>query len=139
MPIFIAPCGHHGEPVIGTYVRCPYGCDSGNPRPRWGMPPVAGHKLDCTCAECCVRRDARAVRLKYKDGRTHTLGRVHAATVGPAGPELTGGCPSGFIVELQLLDRHDVMIINELIQVHVLGEITIRLDKLVIKGMAARK
>lgn len=71
----MAPCGHAGEVVIGTYVRCNVGCDSAsvaaggpvrvmNP-PRRGTP---GHVDGCACRPCQVRRRVCTIVLRSRGG-----------------------------------------------------------------------
>ena len=71
----MAPCGHHGEHIIGNYVKCLAGCDEHsiklktdvrvmNP-PRRGTP---GHVDECACAPCRIRRRATLLVVRSKDG-----------------------------------------------------------------------
>lgn len=65
--VSVAPCGHTGETIIGNYVRCAVGCDSGSPRiARRGEP---GHVVDCACKPCQIRRRATEIVLRTKSGR----------------------------------------------------------------------
>lgn len=63
----VAPCGHPGEAIIGTYVRCLQGCDGGQKATsRRGEP---GHVDSCACSKCDVRRRATTIVYRSKDGR----------------------------------------------------------------------
>jgi hypothetical protein len=68
-----APCGHPGEPVVGTYVRCLQGCAKD---PRVHTTPIAkkrgevGHVDYCGCKPCTLRRRARKVVFRTKKGVT---------------------------------------------------------------------
>lgn len=66
-----APCGHEGEVVIGAYVRCLKGCAK-DPRTTPPAPPrraQAGHVDFCACRPCTIRRRARQVVVRTKDGK----------------------------------------------------------------------
>lgn len=62
-----APCGHPGEVIIGTFVRCLQGCDSArtNPPARRGVP---GHVEMCACKPCQIRRRTRTIIIRSKAG-----------------------------------------------------------------------
>ncbi len=72
-----APCGHDGEVVIGAYVRCTLGCSQDPKSPetkrkeynakaaRRGEP---GHVDYCACGPCTLRRRARKVIFKTRNG-----------------------------------------------------------------------
>lgn len=61
-----APCGHPGEVVIGTYVRCVMGCEGAKEKPKRAQP---GHVLNCACKPCQVRQRTTHILLKTKDGK----------------------------------------------------------------------
>lgn len=72
-----APCGHPGEYVIGTYVRCLQGCEK-DPHTTAYKAPVAragepGHVEFCACPPCTVRRRGKEVVLRTEDGKEHRL------------------------------------------------------------------
>lgn len=63
----VAPCGHPGEPIIGTYVKCLRGCDGTRKvAARCGEP---GHVDACACRKCDIRRRASLIVYRSKDGR----------------------------------------------------------------------
>lgn len=61
-----APCGHPGEVVIGTYVRCVMGCEGAKNTTRRAQP---GHVVNCACKPCQVRQRTTHILLKTKDGK----------------------------------------------------------------------
>lgn len=80
----VAPCGHTGEVIIGTYVRCEV-CDPPNFRSGVGFRPYAEvraamdaqqfkgwpqHVRDCACGHCKHARRVCYFDARTKDGRT---------------------------------------------------------------------
>ncbi len=63
--ISVAPCGHTGETVIGTYVKCLQGCDGGVKSIRRGE---VGHVENCACKPCQLRRITQTIVIKAKNG-----------------------------------------------------------------------
>jgi hypothetical protein len=61
----LAPCGHPGRVVIGTYVECSLKCAEKS-APVRGVP---GHVVMCACKPCQVRRDGVRIVLRSKDGK----------------------------------------------------------------------
>lgn len=64
--IAVAPCGHTGETIIGTYVKCLQGCEGAAATSGRGEP---GHVLNCACKPCQIRRLAQEIVLRTKDGK----------------------------------------------------------------------
>lgn len=64
--IAVAPCGHTGETIIGTYVKCLQGCEGAAAVSGRGEP---GHVLNCACKPCQIRRLTKEVVLRTKDGK----------------------------------------------------------------------
>ena len=62
----IAPCGHTGEHIIGTYVKCSQGCEGPAIVPRRGEP---GHVENCACKPCQFRRNTKTIVLRDKGGK----------------------------------------------------------------------
>lgn len=60
-----APCGHAGEVVVGTYVRCIEGCEGAKPASGRG---VVGHVCDCACVACRNCRRVAWFATRTKDG-----------------------------------------------------------------------
>lgn len=67
--IAVAPCGHNGETIIGTYVRCLQGCEGGAKVARRGEP---GHVDNCACKPCQIRRRTTTIVLRTRDGQDFT-------------------------------------------------------------------
>lgn len=64
----LAPCGHPGERIIGTYVRCLSGCEGAVAIvPDRGVP---GHVVACACADCRFRRAATTIVLRNRKGES---------------------------------------------------------------------
>lgn len=63
--ISVAPCGHTGETIIGTYVKCLVGCDGQVAKPHRGE---LGHVNTCTCFGCRVRRSVTHIQLRTRKG-----------------------------------------------------------------------
>lgn len=63
-----APCGHVGEVVVGTYVRCLQGCEGGAAKTggRLGEP---GHVEACACRRCRIRRAATTIVVRSREGK----------------------------------------------------------------------
>lgn len=64
--VSVAPCGHTGEVIIGTYVRCLAGCEGGAQVSKRG---VIGHVDNCACKPCQIRRITTHIILRDKDGK----------------------------------------------------------------------
>lgn len=64
--ISVAPCGHTGETIVGSYVRCLVGCEGTPVASKRGEP---GHVLNCTCAPCQIRRRTSKIVLRTRDGK----------------------------------------------------------------------
>lgn len=64
--IAVAPCGHTGETIIGTYVKCLVGCEGPAVQNARGEP---GHVLNCACGSCRIRRKATHVVYRTRDGK----------------------------------------------------------------------
>ena len=64
--IAVAPCGHTGETIIGNYVKCLVGCEGKAELSKRGEP---GHVVNCACKPCKIRRLARTVVLRTRDGK----------------------------------------------------------------------
>ncbi len=64
--ISVAPCGHTGEVIIGTYIKCLLGCEGKAAMSARGEP---GHVPNCTCKPCQIRRRTVAILLRSHDGK----------------------------------------------------------------------
>jgi hypothetical protein len=64
--ITVAPCGHTGETIIGTYVKCLMGCEGAAVISKRAEP---GHVLNCKCKPCQIRQRAVAIVLRTRDGK----------------------------------------------------------------------
>lgn len=64
--ITLAPCGHTGETIIGTYVKCLMGCEGA---PVMNKRATPGHVRDCRCKPCQIRQRAVAIVLRTRDGK----------------------------------------------------------------------
>jgi hypothetical protein len=62
----VAPCGHTGEVIIGTYVKCSQGCEGPAVVPRRGE---IGHVENCACKPCQIRRKVTTILLRDKNGK----------------------------------------------------------------------
>lgn len=62
----IAPCGHTGEVIVGTYVKCSQGCEGPAIIPNRGEP---GHVINCACKPCKIRRKTAFIVLRDKGGK----------------------------------------------------------------------
>lgn len=97
--ISVAPCGHTGEVIIGTYVKCVQGCEGPAFVPRRGE---VGHVLNCACQNCKIRRVAKYIVLRDRDGKDWAKIEWDGATdvvVGKSGK-------SGSIKHYQFLDEN---------------------------------
>jgi hypothetical protein len=65
---FTAPCGHPGEAIIGTFVRCLKGCDSLTKAAPVSARRTPGHVEMCACKMCQIRRSVSTIVLRSKDG-----------------------------------------------------------------------
>lgn len=64
--VSVAPCGHTGETIIGTYVRCLQGCEGTPVLPKRAE---IGHVLNCACKPCQIRRKAHFIVLRDDSGK----------------------------------------------------------------------
>lgn len=63
--IDVAPCGHTGEVIIGTYIKCLQGCEGEAVHPKRGE---LGHVRDCACKPCQIRRKTVTIVIRDKGG-----------------------------------------------------------------------
>lgn len=75
--VSVAPCGHHGEYIIGNYIKCLAGCDTASVKHKMEVrvikPPrrgTAGHVDECDCVPCQVRKSATRILLRTQNGGT---------------------------------------------------------------------
>lgn len=91
----VAPCGHTGETIIGSYVRCLQGCEGKaviDPRRE------PGHFNACSCFGCDVRRRAHILALRDSKGRTLSA-TIWDGVTSEIKPDITmSGFVSGFIL-----------------------------------------
>lgn len=113
-----APCGHPGEVVIGAYTRCLQGC-SKDPH----VQPVqaltnrrgeAGHVDYCACKPCTVRRRARVVVFRTKEG---TVGAT-VAWDGVSKRVTWTSEASGTLRHWKLLDEDGDVMVDGMCDVH---------------------
>lgn len=61
----VAPCGHTGEVIIGSYVKCLVGCEG---KPVVSMRGEPGHVANCSCKPCQIRRNTVTIVIRSKQG-----------------------------------------------------------------------
>lgn len=66
--ITVAPCGHTGETIIGTYVKCLMGCEG---KPVMTKRAEPGHVPNCKCKPCQIRQRTVAIVLRTRDGKDY--------------------------------------------------------------------
>lgn len=120
--ITLAPCGHTGETIIGSYVKCLTGCDG---KPTMSARGEPGHVDRCVCVRCNIRRDSTHIVLRDRGGYVtlkcewNGMGEMLTVTAPRIGSvlnykflDVNGATVAlGSIPELNL-QRHDIVTLN---------------------------
>ncbi len=93
---FYAPCGHVGEPIIGTFVRCLAGCDSKMKSTGSGRRGSPGHVVDCACKPCQIHRSVTTIVLRSALGEDMARIPWDGVTLVPRGRVTTPGSVRGW-------------------------------------------
>jgi hypothetical protein len=128
--VTVAPCGHTGETIIGTYVKCLQGCEGPAELPRRAE---IGHVRDCACKGCKIRRVGAYIALK--DGRGKIVNSVPWDGTGDSIKATV--TVSSVVKHIVILDDQKRIVETGNIDVDIVpGIITIKFGKLLKDGAA---
>lgn len=135
--VAVAPCGHTGETIIGTYVRCLAGCEGPKLISKRG---VAGHVDNCACKPCQYRRKTHYITMRDRTGKEYIKVEWDGSS-----NDILGKMDIEEVVMIRafsFLDEYGEVVVKGMCQAYVYpGNLTVRADKLlesVLEGKAAR-